>query len=172
MSRKSVLLVSFATCLLMASTASADGKHDATDVIGKRFKLTMKSEVQYVGVITQINEDSVVLADVSIIGETERGVPFLSNKPYVDRLFKNVGMKEKKLEYGIVIPLHEIESWEAIEAADSKNRPKVQTNELRNQATRLKRMINRLFQETDLSTDDRREIIKEIDLFRELISKE
>ena len=100
MPRRIVLLISFATWLLMASATLTDSKHAPTDVIGKRFKVVMENKVQYVGVITQFNEKSVVLADVSIIGPAERGVPFLSNIPRVNRQFKNVGLtSEKKLEY-------------------------------------------------------------------------
>ncbi len=181
MLRSTALLISFTIGLLAAATISADDQFAPTDVIGNRFKLKMKGDtpdrrMEYVGTIKQIDQQSVVLSDVTQFGASERGVPFLSNLSHADRLFKNVGPAPKKLDYGIVLRLDEIDTWERVES-ESKNSAKKyaavpQRVDRSNREARLKRINHWLSQDRGLSVDERRAVVKELDLLRESISKE
>lgn len=181
MLRRTILLISFTIGLLAAATISADDKLVPTDVIGNQFKLKMKSDspdrrMEYVGTIKQIDQQSVVLSDVTQFGTSERGVPFLSNLSHADRLFKNVGPAPKKLDYGIVLRLDEIDTWERVESESKNNTNKQAANpnqvDRSNRVARLKRINDLLSQDRELSKDERRAVVKEIDLLRKSISNE
>jgi len=183
MLRRTILLISFTIGLLAAATISADDKLVPTDVIGNRFKLKMKSDspdrcIEYVGTIKQIDQQSVVLSDVTQFGRSvDRGIPFYSNLPANDRLFKNVvGRASKKLDYGIVLRLDEIDTWERVESESKNNTNKRAANpnqvDRSNRVARLKRINDLLSQDRELSKDERRAVVKEIDLLRKSISNE
>ena len=93
--------------------------------IGKRVEIKVnhrhgEGRSTFVGMITQVDEKRLILEDVSKMRFVDTGVPFLSNLPKSDKLFKNVRAdKTIKLEYGIVLQLDQIHSWRVVK---SKNR--------------------------------------------------
>lgn len=79
--------------------------------------------IKYQGTIIGITENTVSLDDVTRIGNGATGVPFLSNVPFENRLFKNVGEREEKLDVAVIIKTKQIEqiTFTSLLSANSKD---------------------------------------------------
>ncbi len=79
--------------------------------------------IKYQGTIIGITENTVSLDDVTRIGNGATGVPFLSNAPFENRLFKNVGEREEKLDVAVIIKTKQIEqiTFTSLLSANSKD---------------------------------------------------
>lgn len=79
--------------------------------------------IKYQGTIIGITEKTVSLDDVTRIGNGATGVPFLSNVPTENRLFKNVRESQEKLDVAVIIKTKQIEqiTFTSLLSANSKD---------------------------------------------------
>jgi hypothetical protein len=123
MTNKTASLFMLTFCLLSASPGSVDSQELPVDLIGKRYKLVCDDEVECTGVITQLTEASVVIADVSVDDQIQQGVPMLSHVSDGERLFTNIGSQMRKLDVGIVLPQKKVVSWDAVDGLSAEAEP-------------------------------------------------
>lgn len=132
MLRQQLSLLFVFTCSVVALSKMGWGQEATTpiphDPIGRMCKIQVKSDgpntkTEYTGKLVRLTSKHLVLDQVTRYGTNERGVPLLDKVPYVERLFKNVGIASESIAGKKKIPRTQIVAFEFMSPSVKQPKP-------------------------------------------------
>lgn len=109
-------LVASPAILLLAQERKVESKIEISDeFVDQVCEIVLNSDKPavtqtYFGKVVQFDEEHIVMTDVSRQVRVERSVPILASIPYINRLFRNVGIGFEKVQGKLTIKRGDIHS--------------------------------------------------------------
>jgi hypothetical protein len=136
-----VALLAAISGAILGDRAKGERKTDPWQLkVGSHYEVATKEVVSkgrrswkiYVGTVQEINDDSVTLVDVSMTSGVDQSTPVLSRIPYLNRLFKTVGIGRSHLgDETVTIPFKDIARREEVDELNFQDRTAGARNNMR-----------------------------------------